>query len=113
MNKIFIVIILGFLTSFVKIESPAFIGTYGTSVSDPAQISLTIYADHTYTYTDYSSRLNKINSTGTWSEKGQKILLTDSNGKKNFHRIWTFHNEGKQAKSHKGMTFYTLCRNNN
>lgn len=112
MKTTLITVLIWMLLAFAPVESPEFIGTYGASENDPAQISLTIKADHTYTYTDYSSRLNKINSTGTWSEKGQKVVLTDNNGKKNFHRIWTFHNAAKQAKSHKGMTFYTLCRNN-
>lgn len=110
MKTFLLALIAWALLAFMPIETPSFVGVYGSSDSDPVQIRLTIHADHTYSFQDYSNPKRKINSSGSWSEKGNKVHLVDATAKTRFHRIWTFHNEGKQAKSRKGMSFYTLCR---
>jgi biopolymer transport protein ExbD len=96
------------MSSFAKMDTDKFIGTYSGSASDPAQIKLTINADHTFYYQDFSVSNKKLIVKGNWTQKGNKIVLVDKDTK--FHNVWTFDNDGKVAKSHKGLTFYRLCK---
>jgi hypothetical protein len=99
-------------SSFTDKNANLFIGTYGSSSSDPAQIKLTINPDHTFYYQDFSVSGNKIVVKGKWSLIGKKVLLSNNGNKTRFHNIWSFVNEGQVAKSRKGFTFYRLCRIN-
>lgn len=105
------VIVTAFLLiSFTDVTSNNFIGTYGVSGSDPSDIKLTIHADHTYTYQDFSDSKNTISVSGNWTIKGKKVLLENSDPGKKFHTVWSFTDNGQVAKSRKGLLFYRLCR---
>lgn len=99
-------------SSFTLTNNYDFIGTYGVLSSDPSQIKLSIHSDHTYTYQDFSSQLNKIDIKGTWELKGSKVVLKD-NASYKFHNEWSFIQNGQVAKSRKGLCFYRLCRLDN
>ena len=98
------------LSSFTNKNPGEFIGTYSVSETDPAQITLTIHADHTFTYQDYSASENKIDAKGHWTLKGQKVILQDNSTDVKFHDEWSFDEKGQVAKSRKGLSFYRLCR---
>jgi hypothetical protein len=98
------------LSSFTDKKASDFIGTYGVSSSDPSQIKLTINADHTFYYQDFSVSDNKIVVKGNWTQKGGKVVLRDSDSKMKFHNVWNFVENGQVAKSRKGITFYRLCK---
>ena len=98
------------LSSFTNNNPGEFIGTFGASSSDLAQIKLTINADHTFTYQDFSSPENKIDVKGNWTLKGQKVILQDNSTDVKFHDEWSFDDNGQVAKSRKGLSFYRLCR---
>lgn len=105
------VIVTSFLfISFNDVTSNNFIGTYGVSGSDPSDIKLTINADHTYTYQDFSDSKNTISVSGNWTIKGNKVLLENNDTGKKFHTVWTFTDNGHVAKSRKGLLFYRLCK---
>lgn len=98
------------LSSFTQKNTTNFIGTYSVSESDPSQIKLTINADHTFYYQDFSISDKKIMINGIWKLKGKKVILVDNNSDKKFHDTWIFDSNGKVAKSHKGFTFYRLIK---
>lgn len=98
------------LSSFVIKADDRFIGTYGVSASDPSQIELTIHADHTFYYQDFSDPNNKIVAEGTWTMKGNKVVLHDNNTDLKYHNVWAFDESGKVAKSRKGLAFYSLIK---
>ena len=100
------------LSSFTNKNPGEFIGTYSVSETDPAQITLTINADHTYTYQDFSASDKKIAVEGKWTMKGQKVILQDNNSGIKFHDVWSFDDNGQVAKSRKGLSFYRLCKIN-
>ena len=102
------VIILG--SSFKNRDSAVYIGTYGVSASDPACIKLSINADHSFYYQDFSVQHNKIVVNGNWSVSGKKIILTANGAVKKFHNVWTFAENGDVAKSRKGLAFYRLSK---
>lgn len=96
------------LASFgVKIDKE-FIGTYGVSASDPAQIKLIINSDNTFYYQDFSVPNKKIIIHGNWTLRGNKVVLKNSGAEKHFHSVWRFAKDGQVAKSRKGFTFYRL-----
>jgi hypothetical protein len=105
---IFIIII--FLSSFTNKKTNKFIGTYCVSASDPSQIKLTINSDNTFYYQDFSIPDKKIVVKGNWILKGKKVFLRDNNSNVRFHNVWTIIENGQVAKSHKGLTFYRLCK---
>ncbi len=99
------------LSSFTTKNANDFIGTYGVSASDPAQITLTIHADHTFSYQDFSTPDQKITVKGNWTLKGQKVILQDTNSADTkFYNVWSFVENGQVAKSRRGLSFYRLCR---
>jgi len=98
------------MSAFTRINSGGFIGTYGVSSSDPSQIKLTINADNTFYYQDFSVSDKKIIVEGNWMLKGKKVVLKSNVSGKRFHDVWTFVEDGQVAKSRKGLTFYRLCR---
>jgi hypothetical protein len=98
------------MSSFTNKNANKFIGTYGVSESDHSQITLTIQADHTFYYQDFSTPDKKIVVKGSWTLKGQKVILEDNSSGIKFHDVWTFEKEGQVAKSRKGLSFYRLCK---
>jgi hypothetical protein len=101
-----------FLSSFTDKNPNAFWGSYGVSATDPSQIKLTINSDNTFYYQDFSIPAKKIEVTGNWTLKGNKVFLIENNGNKKFHNVWTIIENGQVAKSHKGLLFYRLCKIN-
>jgi len=99
-----------FLSSFTDKNPNEFIGTYGVSASDPSQIKLTINSDNTFYYQDFSIADKKIVIKGNWTLKGKKVFLKDNGTNEKFHNVWTILENGQVAKSHKGLTFYRLCK---
>lgn len=98
------------LSSFTDKNANEFIGTFGVSASDPAQIKLTINSDHTFYYQDFSISQNKIEVKGDWTSKGNKVTLKSNDPRVKFHDVWSITNNGQVAKSHKGLSFYRLCK---
>ncbi len=98
------------LSSFTMPSTNDFLGTYSVPDSDPAQIQLTLNADHTFYYQDFSVSTNKIAVTGNWTQKGNKVMLEESESGMQFHNDWTFVENGQVAKSRKGLSFYRLCK---
>lgn len=98
------------LCSFTPKNEASFVGTYGVTTSNPARISLSIFANQTYYYQDFSVPNQKIISRGKWVQTGNTLTLQDENAQKNFHRVWKFNPKSKLAKSRKGLCFYSLCK---
>lgn len=96
------------MSSFTDKNANNFIGTYGVSASDPAQIKLIINPDHSFYYQDFSIPDKKIVISGNWALKGKKVILENNLTEKKFHNIWSFAENGQIAKSRKGFTFYRL-----
>ncbi len=100
------------MSSFTNKNPGEFIGTYSVSETDPAQITLTINADHTFSYQDFSASDKKIVVEGKWTMKGQKVILQDNSTGMKFHDVWSFDENGQVAKSRRGFSFYRLCKIN-
>ena len=100
--------IIVLLSSFTTTRT--FTGTYGVSSADPSQIKLSIQADHTFTYQDFSVAGNTIEVKGTWSMKGKKVVLKSDDATAKFHRVWSFDEGGKIARSRRGLCWYRLCK---
>ena len=98
------------VSSFTPNNPSNFIGTYGVSDADPSLIQLSIYADSSFYYQDFSVADKKIQINGTWTLRGNTVLLQTSNKDIKFHKTWTITDNGKVAKSRKGMCFYRLCK---
>jgi hypothetical protein len=96
------------LSSFKTTEEAHFIGTYTVAANDPSQIQLRIEADHTYYFQDFSVADAKIVAKGNWRVKGNKVVLTKSDARQQFHTVWSFDEAGNVAKSRKGLSFYRL-----
>ena len=101
------VALLALLSSFRPESTANFIGTYGVSESDPSAIRLELKADNSFTYRDPNY---KVDLSGTWVQKGHKVLLLAKNCDKRFHKVWSFDKEGKVAKSRLALCFYRLCK---
>lgn len=100
------------LSSFTNKNPGEFIGTYSVSETDPSHITLTLNADHTFSYQDFSASDKKIAVEGNWTMKGQKVILQDNSTGMKFHDVWSFDEMGQVAKSRKGLSFYRLCKIN-
>lgn len=96
--------------SFTGKDATEYIGTYGVSASDPAEITLILRSDHHFYYQDFSNVHQKIAVNGNWELNGKKVVLTADGAVKKFHHVWTFDANGNVAKSRKGLTFYRLCK---
>lgn len=101
---------LVFLLSFTSKSTNEITGTYSVPDSDPSNIKLTINADNTFTYQDYSIQSKKISVKGNWTMKGKKVVLKDYSSDYKFHTVWNIVENGKVAKSRKGLTFYRLIK---
>ena len=86
------------------------IGTYGVSQNDPAQIELQLLEDGTFSYQDFSDTQNKLKISGNWHVEKGHLILEDEGAASTFHSKWKL--DGNAIKSRKGMTFYRLCRKN-
>lgn len=96
------------LTSFTNKQANQFYGTFGVCANNPSQIKLTIHPDHTFYFQDYSVFDNKIVAKGTWTLKGNKVILKSDDTNQKFHQVWSFNQNGQVAKSRKGWAFYRL-----
>jgi uncharacterized lipoprotein YehR (DUF1307 family) len=96
--------------AFTYKANPSCLGVYGVSEQDPSKIQLTINPDNTFTYQDFSVANHIIKTSGTWVQKGNKIILKSSESKLKFHHVWTLSANGKQVKSRKGLCYYSLCK---
>ncbi len=94
--------------SFKNNTSPNFIGVYGVSANDPAQIKLTLNENRTFAYQDFSNPDRKICIKGNWILQKNTVVLKSNDLQGRFHNRWRFSDDGKLAKSRKGMTFYAL-----
>jgi hypothetical protein len=104
--------IITLFSSFTHNANENFIGSYGVSATDPSMIKLVIKDNHTFSYQDFSVPKSKIEVQGNWILKGKKVLLLNNGTQTKFHDVWTFEANGNVAKSHKGISFYRLCKLN-
>jgi hypothetical protein len=102
-----------FFSSFRFSTNEEPIGTYGVTASNPSQLKLSIHADHTFKYQDYSNPKQPVVVSGKWILKGKKVVLIGSNSEQSFHHVWSFTQNGQVAKSRKGMCFYRICKISN
>jgi len=96
--------------AFTNPSKTSVVGSYGVSATDPARIELTLCADYTFSYQDFSDPAKPIQVSGNWEQKGNAVQLLHANSTYTFHDKWKFDKDGAVAKSRKGMTFYTLCK---
>lgn len=96
------------LSSFTNNSDLDFIGTYGSSENDPANIKLKLNADKTFTYTDFSNTKKKVDVNGNYVVKNNTIYLKNYLSDVSFHTKWKITKDGKMAKSRKGITYYSL-----
>lgn len=85
-------------------------GTYGVCESDPSHIELKLEADNTFHYKDLSNPGSSIQVSGTWVQKGNKVILKSNQEGPSFHRTWRISEDGTIAKSRNGLSFYRLAR---
>ena len=71
---------------------------------------LIIKSDNTFYYQDFSFPEKKIVIKGNWKLKGKKVFLKNNISNEKFNNVWTISGNGQVVKSHKGMTFYRLCK---
>lgn len=107
----FITGVLFALFAFSFPSASIFVGTYGVSANDPAVIELKLNEDMTFTFKDLSNPAKQIDTKGQWEIKNDVILLKKHDSEFPFHTKWKIMNDGKVAKSRKGLTFYTLSKN--
>lgn len=100
------------LSSFSKTNVNQLIGTYGVCLNNPSQITLTLHSDQTFYYQDFSISDKKIRMVGSWTLKGNKVVLKGNKPEEKFHDTWTFDKHGQVAKSRKGLTYYRLTKTN-
>ena len=114
MKKIILLVLSAFLTgmniSFASDPLKDLSGIYGVSSDDPSNIRLQLNDDHTFSYTDYSDPGHKINVSGNWEMKKDKIFLKSSGTENDFHNKWKLTDDGMKIKSRKGLAFYSLCK---
>lgn len=99
------VLITSFKTTPVDVT-----GIYTVGANDPGEIRLVLNHDHTFTYRDFTDPNNKVEVSGGWEGKGNKVELKYFVSSINFHTKWTISNDGKIAKSAKGLTVYSLVK---
>ena len=99
--------------SFVNISTESIAGTYGVCGTNQSTVELKLNADNTFHYIDNSNLKKKINVTGKWSMKKNRIALHGDNAEINFHNNWKIDNQGIAAMSRKGLAFYRLVNKNN
>jgi len=101
---------LATLFSFTTIDKESIVGVYGVCESDPSAIQLTLNDDQTFTYRDHSNPNKRIDVQGNWELKNKNVVLTNYTSDYSFHTKWKIDQDGKVAKSKKGLTWYTLVR---
>ena len=111
--------VLAFVLSFLAVQAvdPSVTqktGVFGVcdcqSSSDKSKVvELSIKQDYTFEYIDNSDPNNKFILKGTWTEKGNRILLVSSDSRKSFHRKWKFAANEKCIKSRYMLSFKRIC----
>lgn len=104
-----LVLSIALITSF-KTTPVNITGTYSSGANNPTGIQLDLRQDHTFTYRDFTDPNNKIEVTGGWEGKGNKVELKYFVSSANVHTKWVISNDGKIAKSAKGLTVYSLVK---
>jgi hypothetical protein len=99
--------------SFVNIPTEKIAGTYGVCGTNQSTVELKLNADNTFHYIDNSNPKKKINVTGKWSMKKNRIALHGDNAEIKFHNNWKIDEQGIAAKSRKGLAFYRLVNKKN
>ena len=114
MNRIlktsFSLLVLATLFSFTTIDKESIVGVYGVCEADPSAIQLTLNDDQTFTYRYHSNPNKLIDVQGNWELKKDHVILTNYTSEHPFHTKWKIDQEGKVAKSRKGMTWYSLSK---
>ena len=105
-----IIILILTLCSFTQVAELDYTGAYGVSENDPSRIELRLNKDKTFTYQDLSNSAKPINIKGNWEMQHNKVILKNYESEFDFHTKWKITNEGKVAKSRKGLTFYSLVK---
>ncbi len=83
--------------------------TYSSGEAGNSVILLELNEDGTYTYQDLSSPKKPIKLSGTYIRNPNRIRLESTTSQK-FHNHWNISEDGKIAKSRKGLSFYSLMR---
>ncbi len=109
MKHVILIFAVALLFSFTK-RTNAITGTYAVSSGDPSQIELVLTADQHFTYRDYSDQQNKINVSGSWALKGNKVVLTATEKGVRFHDKWSLSADQNSVHARKGLCWYSLCR---
>lgn len=97
-------------TSFAASAKYDFVGTYGVSKEDMSRVALTINDDHTFSFRDLSNPDRKIDVKGNWELKGHKVVFSNYTSPYGFHTKWKFKDDGKVARSRRGLNYYRICR---
>ena len=98
------------MLSFTNVPAGEFTGNYGVCDADPSHLQLQIHEDHTFSYTDYSNPNQKIDATGTWMQRGKKVILTGNNAAQAFRAVWKFEKDGQAITSRRGLSYYRLVK---
>jgi hypothetical protein len=96
--------------AFTSNKTDGLNATYGVSEDDPSMIELQLNEDFTFMYQDFSNSAAKTQIQGTYQIRNNKIHLNGKDEAIEFHDLWKIAEDGKTAKSRKGLTFYTLRR---
>lgn len=97
------------LMSFSNNPESTVVGTYGNPYDGVAGMQLTLNEDHTFVYLNKNDDKD-VRIEGTWTMKGENVVLESTSEKVKFPKVWSFENEGKAAKTRQGLTFYRLCK---
>ncbi len=116
MKKLLLVLglALGF-NSFAKNPPAKLItGTYGVCSfagldENAYKIEITLNDDHSFRYIDNTAR-KPINTKGTWEMKGNKVVLTEIEGRNGITKKWTI--DDKCLRSRKGLCWTRICHFN-
>jgi hypothetical protein len=89
-------------------------GTYGIcgcadDAEKPAKIALTFSDDNTFHYVNNFDPAKKIDVTGNWVIRGNKLLLENYASDIAIHHKWKMDKTGKCIVSRKGLYFMRIC----
>ena len=99
-------------TAFIGVNerapSKSAIGTYG-EIGDHPTIQLKINKDQSFQFIDETKPGVKINVTGQWIQKGNKIFLEDYQSDQKIPNHWKLEKDGGCVKGQQGMKFIRIC----
>ena len=108
----FLALIIIVSTAFIGVDkkdnSKSVVGNYGDKGDHPT-LQLKINEDYTFHYIDESRSDEKINVSGKWSQKGNKILLEDFGSKKGIPVKWELDKNQPCVRGRQGMKFIRIC----